>query len=97
MKISQEPLKVFEIKCNPDESLHNVALSSDAEFMAYCSKNKLKLLKLDMETPRVQKMSINASNKNKTVPHLLKFSDDKKLITADELGNLIDNYVTLKN
>ena len=89
LKISQEPLKVFEIKCNPDESLHNVALSSDAEFMAYCSKSKLKLLKLDMETPRVQKMSINASNKNKTVPHLLKFSDDKKLITADELGNLM--------
>ena len=69
LKVTEEPIKIFEIKCNEVESIHNATVSADAQFLAYCSRNKLKLLKLDMNQPKIEKLSINV----KTVPHLLKF------------------------
>lgn len=84
LKITQEPVKLFEVKCNADDTLLNMAMPRDAQYLAYCSFNKFKLLQLSLEPPRVQKVALSLTK----VPHLMKFSDNNKLLVADKHGQL---------
>ena len=58
LKITDEPVKVLEIKCNETETIHNMAISSCGKYLAYCTKTKLKLLKIAVEPePKIMKIS----------------------------------------
>ena len=87
LKLTDEPIKVLEIKCNEIETIHNMAISSCGKYLAFCTKTKLKLLKISIEPeePQIEKISISI----KRVPHLLTFgNEDNKLFVADSAGHL---------
>ena len=85
LKITQEPVKVLEIKCADTETIQNMTVSVDGKFLAYCTKNRFKVLRIDVDEPQIQKVAIHCEK----VPHLLTFgSSQNKLITANNYGQI---------
>ena len=86
LKITDEPVKVLEIKCNETETIHNMAISSCGKYLAYCTKTKLKLLKIAVE-PEPKIMKITTSFKR--TPNLLTFGNEEHhLFVTDHSGYL---------
>jgi hypothetical protein len=86
LKITDEPVKVLEIKCNETETIHNMAISTCGKYLAYCTKTKLKLLRIAVEpTPKIVKISISL----KRTPNLLTFgNEENNLFVTDHSGYL---------
>ena len=88
LKVTDEPVKLLEIKCNETETIHNMAISPCGQYLAYCTKMKLKLLKIsvsDQDQLKIDKIAISI----KKTPHLLTFgSGGNHLFVADNAGYL---------
>lgn len=80
VKIEQEPVKVMDIQCNESETIQNFAICP--QYLAYSTKNKLKVLRFDLKDLAVSKVAISVTK----APHLLTFFDNNKLLIADTSG-----------
>ena len=76
LKLTEEPLKVLDIKVKETETIADLAIAPNGDYLAYSTKDKFKILKIGTDPPKIDKVNLNID----IMPTLFKFSDDKLLI-----------------